>query len=216
MKGGRGKSNGRWIDVSMPVRTGMVIYPSDSPVTVERTSDVAKGDRVTLSRVSMGVHAGTHVDAPLHFLQDGVSIDRVPLERLAGTARVVHVREGQSIGLDAVEGADIQAGQMAFFKTRNSALLRLDRFAEDYVYLSAAAARRLVEIGVAAVGIDYLSIDGYRHGTDAHMTLLTASVPVIEGLDLSDVGAGLYDCVCLPLRLEGAEAAPARVIVRAK
>ena len=90
MKGGRGKSNGRWIDVSMPVRTGMVIYPSDSPVTVERTSDVAKGDRVTLSRVSMGVHAGTHVDAPLHFLQDGVSIDRVPLERLAGTARVVH------------------------------------------------------------------------------------------------------------------------------
>jgi len=114
-----------------------------------------------------------------------------------------------------VDGAAVEAGQIVLFKTRNSALWRLDRFVEEYVYLSGAAARRLVEIGVSAVGVDYLSVDAYGSGMEAHLALLGASVPVIEGLDLSAVDAGLYECVCLPLLLEGAEGAPARVIVRA-
>jgi arylformamidase len=209
------KSKGTWVDISVPVRTGMVVYPTDSPVAVVREMDMARGERVNLSRVSMGSHAGTHVDAPLHCLPDGIPVDRIPLDRLTGTARVVHVADGQSIGPEAVEGAAVEAGQMVLFKTRNSALWRIDRFVEDYVYLSGAAARRLLQKGVAAVGIDYLSIDRYGGGLDAHTILLGASVPVIEGLDLSAVEAGLYECICLPLLLQGAEGAPARVIVRA-
>ncbi len=209
------KSKGGWVDISVPLRTGMVVYPTDSPVAIVRVTDMAKGDRVNLSHVSMGSHAGTHVDAPLHCLPDGIPVDRIPLDRLTGTARVVYVVDGQSIGPDVVDGAGLEPGQIVLFKTRNSALWRIDRFAEDYVYLSGVAARRLVEKGVAAVGIDYLSIDRYGGGLDAHTILLRASVPIIEGLDLSAVDAGLYECVCLPLRLEGAEGAPARVIVRA-
>ena len=210
------KSKGRWVDVSIPVRTGMVVCPTDPSVAVVRQMDMARGDRVNLSHVSMGSHAGTHVDAPLHCLPDGIPVDRIPLDRLAGTARVIHAAaDAQSIGIEAVDGAAVEAGEIVLFRTRNSALWRIDRFVEDYVYLSGAAARRLVEIGVRAVGVDYLSVDAYGLGMEAHLALLSASVPVIEGLDLSPVDAGLYECVCLPLLLEGAEGAPARVIVRA-
>jgi len=86
MKTSRGAETG-WIDISVPLKTGMVVYPDDSPVLIERDSDVAKGDQVTLSRVSMGLHAGTHVDAPLHLFENGLPIDRVPPAVLIGRRR---------------------------------------------------------------------------------------------------------------------------------
>ena len=169
---------------------------------------MAKGDPVTLSRVSMGLHAGTHIDAPLHFFEKGLPIDWMPLIALIGTAQVIDIRDGESI-----ESADIEAcltggSRIVLFKTRNSALWRHAGFSESYVALSAGAAECLVGEGASAVGIDYLSIDAFGQDEGrAHRILLGASIPVIEGLDLSAVGAGRYECICLPLRVEGAEAA---------
>jgi arylformamidase len=214
MKGPKGLRAG-WIDISVPLKTGMVVYPGDAPVLVERTGDVAGGDRVTLSRVSMGLHAGTHVDAPLHLFEKGLPVDRVPLAALIGTAQVIDIRDAASITRPEVEAHLIEGRGIVLFKTRNSALWRQEGFSASYVSLSAGAAEYLVSMCVSAVGIDYLSVDGF--GQDelrAHALLLGASIPVIEGIDLSDVGAGLYECVCLPLRVEGGEAAPARVVVR--
>ena len=215
MKGTSKGAGAGWIDISVPLKTGMVVYPGDSPVSIERTSDMAKGDRVTLSRVSMGLHAGTHVDAPLHFFEKGLPIDRVPLEALMGTAQVIDIGGEESITRARVEADLIEGCGIVLFKTRNSALWRQAGFCAGYVSLSYDAAEFLVKMRVSAVGIDYLSIDGFgQDGLWAHPVVLGASIPVIEGLDLSDVGAGVYECICLPMRVEGGEAAPARVIVR--
>ena len=215
MKGPSKDAETGWIDISVPLRTGMAVYPGDAPVLVERTFDVARGDPVTLSRVSMGLHAGTHVDAPLHFFGKGLTIDRLPLAALIGTAQVIDIRDGESIARPEVEGRLIEERGIVLFKTRNSALWRQAGFCASYVSLSAEAAEYLAKRGVSAVGIDYLSIDGFGHGeAGAHRVLLGAGVAVIEGLDLSEVGEGLYECICLPLRVEGGEAAPARVVIR--
>ncbi len=204
-----------WIDISVPLKTGMVVYPGDAPVLIERVSDVGKGDPVTLSRVSMGLHAGTHVDAPLHFFEKGMAVDRLPFGTLIGTAQVIDIRDEESITRADVEGRLLEGCGMVLFKTRNSALWRQAGFSAGYVSLSADAAEYLVKKGARAVGIDYLSVDGFGQGKPgAHTVLLGAGVAVIEGLDLSAVGAGIYECICLPLRVEGGEAAPARVVVR--
>jgi arylformamidase len=204
-----------WIDISVPLKAGMVVYPGDAPVRITRTSDTARGDVATVSRISMGLHSGTHIDAPLHLFEGGLSIDRLPLQRLIGTARVIAAEGASSIDAAELKSHPIESGQIVLFKTRNSALGRLGRFCPEYVYLTPSAAAYLVEARVRAVGIDYLSIDAFgQHGLEAHSLLLRGSIPIIEGLDLSPVGPGLYEWICLPLRIEGGEAAPARAMVR--
>ena len=209
------KADEGWIDISVPLKKGMVVYPGDPPVRIVRASDTARGDPVTVSHISMGLHAGTHIDAPLHLFEGGLSIDRLPLRLFVGRARVIAVGDAPSIEAGELRGHPILSNEMVLFKTRNSALGRLDRFYPEHVYLAPSAAAYLVEAGVRAVGIDYLSIDAFgQHGLEAHSLLLRSSIPIIEGLDLSPVGPGLYECICLPLRIEDGEAAPARAMVR--
>jgi arylformamidase len=206
---------GSWIDISVPLKTGMVHYPGDTPVRIERDSDMAKGDPVNVSRIIMSAHSGTHVDAPLHFLEKGNSIDHVPFDAMGGRARVIGIRDQESIGCQELESLRIDSGDILLFKTRNSTLWHQDGFCRDYVHLSTAAAVFLATKGVKTVGIDYLSVGGYeRNEMEAHRTLLEASIWIVEGLDLSSVEPGIYDFMCLPLRLEGAEGAPARAVVR--
>jgi arylformamidase len=191
----------------------MLVYPDDPPVVLEWEARIERGDEVSLSRISMGLHAGTHVDAPLHLYADGAPIDKVPLDCLVGLAQVIVVGNEKSIGASDVEGRLTEQAGIVLFKTRNSALWASGRFSPGHVFLSSSAARYLMNAGVRAVGIDYLSVDG-PGDLSAHAVLLGAGIPVIEGLDLSAVGEGLYECICLPLSMEGREAAPARVIVR--
>ena len=188
------------IDVSVPVRPGMITYPGDPEVRLDRVSSIADGDAANLSRLDLGVHSGTHVDAPLHFVDGGASVETLPLDVLVGPCVVVE-------GLDA---AAVPAGaERVLFKTRNSRLWEREEFAEDFVALDAEAARALVAGGVRLVGIDYLSIGD----EEAHRILLGAGVVVVEGLDLREVEPGEYRLVCAPLKLVGAEGAPARVLL---
>ena len=188
------------IDVSVPVRPGMITYPGDPEVHLERVSSIADGDVVNLSRLDLGVHSGTHVDAPLHFLAGGAAVETLPLDVLVGPCVVVE-------GLDA---AAVPAGaERVLFKTPNSRLWEREEFSEDFVALDAEAARALVAAGVRLVGIDYLSIGD----EEAHRILLGAGVVVVEGLDLREVEPGEYRLVCAPLKLVGAEGAPARVLL---
>ena len=204
-----------WIDVTVPVRGGMVHWPGNPGVDIERTEDLAKGDPATVSRLTLGVHSGTHVDAPVHFIAEGTGIDAVPLSDLIGPVRVLPIQDPRSIGVAELRAFEPQAGERLLFKTRNSARCwsRPD-FVADFVYLSLEGARFLVERKVRTVGIDYLSIAGIDEGVPTHRALLEAGVCIIEGLDLSRVEPGRYEMVCLPLRLAGADGAPARVVVR--
>lgn len=205
-----------WIDVSVPVRSGMVHWPDDPPVELVRIMDVAKGDPATVSRLSLGVHSGTHVDAPVHFLADGAGVDAIPLDRLLGEARVVEVGDGPSIGVAQLLAVDPRPGERLLLKTRNSTRgWTTDRFLPDFVHLSREAAALLAERQVRTVGIDYLSIAGMEEGGPTHVALLEKGICIIEGLDLSSAAPGSYELICLPLRLAGSDGAPARVLLRA-
>ena len=188
------------IDVSVPVRPGMITYPGDPEVRLERVSSIADGDAANLSRLDLGVHSGTHVDAPLHFVEGAPSVEALPLDVLVGPCVVV----------DGLEPAAVPHGaERVLFKTPNSRLWDLGEFSEDFVGLDGQAAQALVERGVRLVGIDYLSIGD----EEAHHVLLEAGVVAVEGLDLREVEPGEYRLVCAPLKLVGAEGAPARVLL---
>jgi arylformamidase len=193
----------------------MVHYPGDPVVRIERTKDIGAGEVANVSRLFMSAHSGTHVDAPLHFLEKGTPIDRIPINALFGKARVVKITDNESIKPSEIEACAVQPGEILLFKTRNSRLWAENEFNPDYVYLSTEAAVLLVQKKVKTLGIDYLSIGGIsRNEIEAHRVLLEASIVVIEGLDLSAADAGVYDFACLPLRIAGCEASPARAIIR--
>lgn len=205
-----------WIDITLPLRNGMVRWPSDEPLRVERTHGLERGDGYNLSRVSMSLHAGTHVDAPLHFLPGGSGIDDMPLAATVGPARVIEIRDTAAIGPEELEEHGIRAGERILFKTANSERARgTDAFLEDYVHLTLPAARHLAERRVLAVGVDYLSVGPFAEGAqEVHVALLEAGIWIIEGLDLSGVEPGDYELICLPLRFERGDGAPARAILR--
>ena len=212
------KENGSadgWIDVTVPVRSGMVHWPGDISISVEKRMDMAKGDAVTLSAITMGAHTGTHMDAPMHFIKDGKSLDALPFEATVGLARVIEIDDAVSIEREALTSHEIQEGERILFKTRNSAIdWQQNEFMEDYVYISPDAAGFLVERKVRTVGIDYLSVGALGpDGRETHRRLLGAGIWLIEGLDLSEIDAGTYQMICLPLRLQNTEGSPVRVIL---
>ncbi|MDP3879044.1 MAG: cyclase family protein [Dehalococcoidales bacterium] len=212
----KNKTKSSWIDISVSLRDGMVHWPGDPAVNISRVKDMARGDTANLSAISMGAHSGTHVDAPFHFINGGKGVDELPLETLVGRARVIEIRDAESIRPDELEEHSIRRGERILFKTRNSShVWQRKEFVEDFVFISDDAAKRLVERGVRAVGVDYLSVGGYKQGgSDVHRILLSGGVWIIEGLDLSAVAPGGYYLTCLPLRLVGADGAPARAILR--
>lgn len=203
------------IDVTVPLSADLPTFPGDPPFELQVTHRLQDGQGYNVSRISLGSHTGTHIDAPYHFIADGVTVDELPLEILMGKVRVVDLG-----GRDVVERADLEAHDLRddlrlFIKTRNSGQLRQRAFQEDYVYLTPDAATCLAQIGIKLVGFDYLSIEkfGSREYL-AHRALLEAGVVIVEGLDLSEVEPDEYDMVCLPLRIQGGDGAPARVVLR--
>jgi arylformamidase len=197
------------LDVSVPIRPGLTIWPGDPEVEVELAAAIADGAPANVTRLALGAHTGTHVDAPVHFLDGAGGVETLPLDALVGPCVVLDATAAsQDLGPDAL--ADLAPGtERVLFKTRNSEFWALDRFVEDFVALSDACAQEVVRRGVRLVGIDYLSIGG----PEAHRTLLRAGVVPLESLDLRAVEPGAYRLVCLPLALVGADGAPARTLL---
>jgi arylformamidase len=188
----------------------MVTWPGDPDVIVEVQPRSPAGGQV--SALQLGSHTGTHVDAPLHFIEGGAGIDRMPPDTLIGPARVVEV-SGDVIDAAALRDERFTAGARVLFRTRNSGADR-SGFDEHYVALTRDAAACLADAGVACVGVDYLSVATRRDDAAAvHRELLARGVWIIEGLDLSAAPAGEYHLVCLPLRVAGGDGAPARAIL---
>ena len=183
----------------------MVTYPGDPEVRLERTSSIADGAAANVSKLNFGVHSGTHVDAPLHFIDGAAGADALPLDVLNGPCEVV---EAARLDESAVESVP-EGTERVLFKTPNSELWAKDYFDTEFELLDGAAARALVDRRVRLVGVDYLSVGD----EDAHHALLGAGVVPIEGLDLRGVEPGSYELHCLPLRLVGSDGAPARAIL---
>jgi arylformamidase len=208
----------KYIDISVPVSPSLPCWPGSPAIQFERSLDLEKGDIATDTTLRFSVHTGTHIDAPLHFLSDGKSVDQIPLEVLIGPVYVTEVpAQVEAITVNVLESLALPADvQRLLLKTRNSLLWRsgIQEFDPNFVALTAEAAQWVVDRGMAVVGIDYLSIQRFADGPATHQILLGAGVVVIEGLDLSQVEPGNYELFCLPLKLKGVEGAPARVILK--
>ena len=204
-------------DISNVVYTGMVKWPDNPPVIVERTLDMAKGDVATVSKVDMGVHTGTHVDAPVHFVAGGTGTDTLDLNVLVGPALVVQLGDDvAAITAAVLEAQHIPPGtERILFRTRNSQYWAQQdpTFHQDFVAVWGDAATWLVEHGVRLVGVDYLSVAPYSDGVTTHTILLGAGVIPVEGLNLTGIAPGLYQLVCLPVKLRDCDGAAARAIL---
>jgi arylformamidase len=204
------------IDVSVPLDPALPTYPGNTPFTLEALKRLARGDTSNVSTLHMSAHAGTHVDAPRHFFDDAPGAEALPLEMLVGRARVVDIRARKGITPDDFSGVDLSEDVRVLLRTHNSFMWGSPDFRKDYAGLTEAGAKFLVERGVKVVGVDYLSVEVFKTpGAPAHHVLLGGGVIVIEGLNLRDVEPGTYDMLCLPLRIVGADGAPARVVLRA-
>ncbi len=204
-------------DVTLPVSPGLIVWPGDPAVELERVSSMDQGAHANVSRLALSVHTGTHVDAPHHFLNDGRTIESLPLEALVGPALVVQIPDDvKLITAASLAAAGIPAGsERVLFKTRNSQLWQSGgrEFFPDFTSLPVDGADWLVKNGTRLVGIDYLSISPYKNSVPTHQALLKAGIVILEGVDLSRVEPGRYDLFCLPLKLAGSDGAPARVIL---
>jgi arylformamidase len=205
-------------DITVSIRAGMPVYEGDPGVKIEPWSAFAKGDSSNVSILNFGAHTGTHVDAPAHFIEGANTIDRLALETLIGPARVIRVPDdAMEIDPDFLAGCDLDQVERVLFHTRNSKFWNGEGFRKDFTHLLPEAAEILVNRGIKLVGTDYLSIEKFHSGHHrTHLTLLSKGVVIVEGLSLSDVPAGDYELICLPLKIAGGagDGAPARVVLR--
>ncbi|MEX2110148.1 MAG: cyclase family protein [Gemmatimonadaceae bacterium] len=194
------------------------IYEGNAPMKFEFVMDMRKGDPLTLSTYTLGAHSGTHIDAPMHFIRGGASIDRLPLERLIGPGRVIDIPDGvQAIDATELNRHQWRGTPRVIFRTRSSvrAWMSSPNFHRDFAYIAPDAAQLLADAGVQLVGIDYLSSEQFgAPAPRTHQILLGKGIPIVEGLMLDGVRAGDYDVIVLPMKVGGHEGAPARAVLR--
>ena len=201
-------------DISQIIKTDLPVYPGDPSVDIETVTTIAD-DGYRVSRLHMGSHTGTHIDAPNHFLPGGKAIDEIPLHRFMSTCTVVEIDHPRAVVLEDIEGLAIEAGHSILFKTQNSErLVQDDIFDPEYIYIEEEAAAFLAARGVNLVGIDSLSVETYDSaGFRTHKIFLDSDVIILEGVVLTDVPPGTYQLICLPLRLQGLDASPVRAVL---
>ena len=208
-----------WVDVTTTLDPSTTpVYEGDPPMRFDFVKDMRKGDVLTLSAYTLGAHSGTHIDAPMHFVRDGASIDRVALDRLIGPARVIEIADGVQV-IDAAElqRHDWRNAPRILFRTRSSirGWMTSPAFHRDFAYIAPDAAQLLADANVQLVGIDYLSAEQFgAPGPRTHQILLGKGIPIVEGLSLVAVSGGDYDLIVLPMKVGRHEGAPARAVLR--
>lgn len=203
-------------DISLGISPGMVVWPNNPGVELERVNRIEDGANSNVSRLALGVHTGTHLDAPVHFVPGATGVEALPLEVLIGRCLVVHLPRTRRITATDLSAAGIAANtRRLLIKTRNSAYwARGDsEFHTDFVAIDPAGAQWLVDRGLELVGVDYLSVAPWKESRPTHQILLNAGVVVVEGLDLAKVKPGRYELTCLPLKLIGSDGSPCRAIL---
>jgi arylformamidase len=204
-------------DISLTISPDLPTWPGDPSISLERISKMEEGADANVTHMSMGVHTGTHVDAPYHFVGvDASTVESLSLDILNGLASVIYLPEIDLITKEVLDNIALPSGgTRLLFKTRNSEIWARGEstFQEDFVALSGDASEYLVEKGVQLVGVDYLSVAPFTDPIPTHQILLRAGIVIIEGLDLSSIEPGEYNLFCLPLKIQGVDGSPARAIL---
>jgi arylformamidase len=204
----------KYYDISLNLSPETVRWVVAPPMEVHERRRMSRGDDANATALTVSCHAGTHVDAPFHFLPDGAGIDAVPLERFVGPALVHAVDADRYITAEHVKAIPLEGATRVLFKTRNSQLLKRREFEPNFVAFSVEAARALVGRGVQLVGLDYLSVAHADLQVPVHRAFLDHGVVLLEGVDLSEIAPGRYELMCFPLRLRGLDGAPCRAVLR--
>lgn len=204
-------------DISLTVTPEIPVWPGDIKVWLERVKKIEKGDSDNNSQMKMGVHTGTHIDSPYHFVNNGIKVDELPLEVMVGPCQVVQMNDDVNlITADKIKKSSYRSDiPRVIFRTRNEKYWvdKLKDFQKDFVGVSVDGAHLLVDDGMKFVGVDYLSVAPYGFGKVVHDVLLKAGLVLLEGVDLTGVPAGIYTLYCLPIKLGATEGAPARAIL---
>lgn len=205
----------KYHDISLNLSAETVRWPTSPPFDLLERRRTSRGDHNNSSAVTMSLHAGTHMDAPFHFVPDGKTIDQLPLDLFIGPALVHAVDAGRYITAAHVEAIELDGISRVLFKTRNSELLQHSDYEADFVAFSVEAAEALVAKGVKLVGLDYLSVaHAGEEQVPVHRSFLDHGVALLEGVDLSRIEPGRYELICFPLRIRGADGAPCRAALR--
>lgn len=205
----------KYYDISLNLSADTIRWVTSPPFELHERRRMSRGDHNNSSAVTMSLHAGTHMDAPFHFVANGATIDELPLDLFIGPALVHAVETDRYIKAEHVAAIKLDGITRVLFKTRNSALLKRSEYEPDFVSFSVEAAEALVARGVKLVGLDYLSV---AHAGDeqvpVHRAFLDHGLALLEGIDLSEIAPGRYELICFPLRIRGADGAPCRAVLR--
>lgn len=202
------------IDISLPIKSRMMVYSGNPEVSIELAQDLECGSSSNVSKITLGSHTGTHVDAPFHVFSNGMSVDRLPLESFFGPCKVFDAsREEKSVSFEFVKSKNIIKGDRVLFKTKNSGL-GFETFRNDFVFLSGEASVYLADLKITLVGIDYLSIkEKGSLDNRPHTEFLSRQIPILEGVDLSTVEEGKYIISCFPIKIEGGDGGLVRAVL---
>lgn len=207
--------NPPFYDVTLTISDTLIIWPTDPVVSIRKTSVISRGDAWNLSELKFGSHCGTHIDAPYHVNENGITVDQIPLDVLIGKVTVFDIKNKEKIDVEDLKSLKIEHCERVIFKTINSTYWKCAQFIKDFVYITKEAATYLSENNVKLIGIDYLSIDQFDNmHADAHHILLKKGVIIIEGLDLNKVKPGDYELIALPLKIKDGDGSPARVVLK--
>ena len=201
-------------DISITLSSSAIRWVTAQPLELIERKRMNRGDTNNSSSLHSSVHAGTHVDAPFHFVPDGATIESLPLDVFIGPARVCAVDCGSHITAADVERAGIRDETRVLFKTRNSTLLKKGVYDAGFAPFSVDGAKALVDRGVKLVGLDYLSAAAANEQVPVHRAFLDHGVILLEGVDLSEVPPGRYELFCAPIKLAGSDGAPCRAVLR--
>lgn len=201
-------------DISLTLSPQSIRWVTAQPLELIERKRMSRGDTNNSSSIHTSVHAGTHVDAPFHFLPDGVTIESLPLDLFIGPARVCAADPGTHITAADVAKAGLKGEARVLFKTRNSTLLKKGAYDATFAPFSVDGAMALVDLGVKLVGLDYLSAAGANEQVPVHRAFLDHGVILLEGVDLSEVPDGRYELFCPPVKLAGSDGAPCRAVLR--
>jgi arylformamidase len=205
-------ARGKTYDITQTIQPGMLLWPGDQRVVFKK---VEYEGIASLTQIDLSAHTGTHIDAPAHILSGGKGIDQFGMEQMTGIARVCHIWDVQCINRTVLSNINLEDVPRLLLRTNNSALLETSSFSRDYIALTQDAAEYLVEKNIRFVALDYLSVDEFDTSIfPAHRILMNAGVVIAEGVNLSEVPAGDYEMLCLPLKLKNCDGAPARIILR--
>jgi len=204
-------------DISLDISEKLPVWPGDPKIGIEKKCSIENGDICNVTSIILGVHTGTHIDAPYHFVNDGRKTDEIKIQEFIGECLVVEIDTDDFIKKEHLMDINLDGIEKILFKTKNSILweTKVEEFNENFISLDLSAAEYLVNKGIKLIGVDYLSIEGF-FSKDAivHKTLLGNNIIVVEGLNLFGIESKKYELICLPIKLVACDGSPARVILK--